>query len=78
VGNTDLPAGEYIIETLRSTVSSNVVLVIRAESGAQATTLANRTYPTGTAGASVVLGHRNGRYWLKRVELAPGYGFQVL
>ena len=76
VGAVELPPGQATVQQM-STGGDNIVLLVRSDSGAQATVLANRISGTRDTHSGVVLNLQNGRYSLDQVWLNDIEGFQI-
>ena len=77
VSGVELPAGPCTVQQM-SIAGDNVVLLVRAETGQQATVLTNRITGTRDTKTGVVLNVQNGRYSLDQVWINELDGFQVL
>jgi hypothetical protein len=77
VGGVELPPGECTIQEMSGS-SSNVVLMVRSNTGAQVNVLVNRISSTRDSREGIVLTLQNGRYVLDQIWLNQEDGFQVL
>ena len=81
VNSTELPAGHFTIQILSTGGGGNTALLVRSDSGAQASVLVNRLNspdPKAIPGANVTLTRQGNDYVLDQVWLSPNVGFQVL
>lgn len=76
VGGVEMPPGVCTVQELSSS-ATNMVLLVRSDSGEQATVLANPIGSTRDSKAGVVLNLRNGRYTLDQVWLNEEVGFEI-
>ncbi|SPE34885.1 exported hypothetical protein [Candidatus Sulfopaludibacter sp. SbA3] len=77
VSGVELPPGVCTVQEMTHG-NDNMVLLIRASSGEQATVLANRISNNHESNPGVVLRLQNGRYSLDQVWLSAEDGFQIL
>ncbi len=77
VAGIELPPGVVTVQQM-STGGDNVVLLVRAETGEQATVLANRITGMGLTKPGVTLTLQNGRYVIDQVLINEMVGYQVL
>jgi hypothetical protein len=80
VNGVELPSGAYTIRILTTGNSNNTALVLRGESGPEASVIVNRLhYLDSKAGnASVRLMRHGSEYLLDEIWLSPYVGFQVM
>ncbi len=77
VGGVEIPSGACTVQEVTNG-SDNLVLLVRSESGIQATVLANRIDTgKGDSKPGVVLNRENGRYSLDQVWLNDEQGFRI-